>query len=171
MITWSSKGNYRKQPTCGSRRHEGTGSPRSLACLTTHTLTGNAGRDRVLPAWFRADGTEAAPPRRHGEATGDATGTPARLWTSCRPSAQTPPHPKGLNSLWSCSINSREQPQVHTANSSLTPQRQGSTIPFHSRKGRAGRGQHPGSRRLKHPGVPPRTLNWGVLSPDTKYCA
>lgn len=156
MITWSSKGNYRKQPTCGSKRHEGTGSSLSLA------HSSHSDRECIV---FRADGTEAAPAHRHGGAAGSATATPARLWSSCRPPDTS--HPKGIPYGAAASIPGSAHSQILPH-----PSEAGKHHPLPQQESsiRAA-GTAPWSRRLKQPGAPAHTLNWGPLSPDTKCCA
>lgn len=91
MVTWSSEGNYRIQPTCGRRRRGETGSPRSLLSHSS---------DRALCSASVA------------QSRWDRGSTTTQTWRSCRkchryPSkvillqtpAQTPPHPEGLHPL------------------------------------------------------------------------
>lgn len=75
MITWSSEGNYSKQPLVEAGDVEEQGA---LAPAVSQLRQGVQAEHCALPAWFR-DGTGAAQPHGRGEAAGNATGTPARL--------------------------------------------------------------------------------------------
>lgn len=160
------------------------GSPRSLV-ISQFPLRQGTQRFMFCHHGFRADGTEAAPPRctarGRGGAAGDAAGISARPRCSCRDPARTPSHPKGPHLLWRQSTTDtrgRGHSICHSPargvapNASLHPSEAGEHHPLSQQKssGRAGGVHYPGSRRqvLKYPGIPPHTLNRGPLSPDTK---
>lgn len=126
--------------------------------LTAHTLTGNASCSEQMGQ------------RQHQHTdTEELQGVPQLPQHGCDPPAdpQTPPHPKGIPYGAAASIPGSAHSQILPH-----PSEAGKHHPLPQQESsiRAA-GTAPWSRRLKQPGAPAHTLNWGPLSPDTKCCA
>ena len=155
MIACSSKGNYRKHPTCTSRRLKGTQEPSLPGYLTIPAQTGNAGGGSC----FASAGSEQMRQRQHHHAAQrrDMEELQETPWASQQGHdvlAET--QPRHLP-IWKVHVSSRgraqrtqedmsaasartlprEQPLVPVGNASLPPSEAGSTVPFHSGKAAA----------------------------------
>lgn len=189
MITCSSKGNYRKQPTCRSGRLEGTQEPSLPGYLTIHALTGNAGKGSC----FANTGSEQTGQRQHHHTAQrrdveELQKTPQASQQGHDAPAETQlrhfPIQKVHISYGGRAPQTQEcctrvqhlprpcpgsSPRVPMGNASLCPLEAGEHHPLSQQKssGRAGSGQYSGSRRQvhKYPGIPLHTLNWRPLKP------